>query len=148
MWAVGFRDHATDNQLFDESWKWKSLSCVPLFATPSTIDSPWNSPGRNTGVGSHSLLQGIFPTQGSNSGLPHCRWILYQMSHQGNPCSLMSPIKSLLLFREVLDYFLNGSGPVDVSDTDLHSSRVKTLQLQLPLQHPLPLFWRISKMKL
>ena len=40
--------------------------------------SPWNSPGKNTGVDSLSLLQGIFPTQGSNPGLPHCRQILYQ----------------------------------------------------------------------
>ena len=49
--------------------------------------SPLNSPGQNTGVGSLSLLQGIFPTQGSNPGLihPHCRWILYQLSHQGSP---------------------------------------------------------------
>ena len=47
--------------------------------------TPWNSPGQNSGVGSMSLLQGIFPTQGSNSGLPHCRWILYQLSHQGSP---------------------------------------------------------------
>ena len=39
--------------------------------------SPWNSPGQNTQVGSLSLLQGIFPTQGSNPGLPHCRQILY-----------------------------------------------------------------------
>ena len=42
---------------------------------------PWNSPGHNTGVGSLSLLQGIFPTQVSNLGLAHCRWILYQLSH-------------------------------------------------------------------
>ena len=88
--------------------------------------SPWDSPSQDTGVGSRSLLQGIIPTQGSNSGLPHCRWILYQMSHQGNPCSLMSPIKSLILQMEVLDYFLNGLGPVDVSDTALPSWRVKT----------------------
>ena len=46
---------------------------------------PWNSPGQNTGVGSLSLLQGIFPTQGSNPGLLHCRWILYQLSHKGSP---------------------------------------------------------------
>ena len=46
---------------------------------------PWDSPGQNTGVGSLSLLQGIFPTQGSNPGLRHCRWILYQLSHQGCP---------------------------------------------------------------
>ena len=43
----------------------------------------WNSPGMNTGVGSHSLLQGIFPTQGSNLGLLHCKQILYCLSHQG-----------------------------------------------------------------
>ena len=63
-------------------WKWKSLSHVWLFVTPWTI--PWNSPGQNTGVGSLSLLQGIFPTQGSNTGLRHCRCILYQLSHNGN----------------------------------------------------------------
>ena len=46
---------------------------------------PWNSPGKNAGVGSHALLQGIFPTQGSDLGLLHCRQILYQLSHQGSP---------------------------------------------------------------
>ena len=44
--------------------------------------SPWNSPGQNTGVGSFSLLQGMFLTQGSNPGLPYCRWILYQLSRR------------------------------------------------------------------
>ena len=47
--------------------------------------NPWNSPGQNTGVGSLPLLQGIFPTQRSNPGLPHCRRILYQLSHKGSP---------------------------------------------------------------
>ena len=46
--------------------------------------SPWNSPGQNTGVGSLSLLQGIFLTQGSSPGHPHCRQILYQLSHKGS----------------------------------------------------------------
>ena len=50
-----------------------------------SLVSPWNSPGQNTRVDSLSLLQGIFPTQGSNPGLPHCRQILYQLSHQGIP---------------------------------------------------------------
>ena len=50
---------------------------------PHGLYSLWNSPGQNTGVGSLSLLQGIFPTQGSNPGLQHCRWILYQLSHSG-----------------------------------------------------------------
>ena len=47
--------------------------------------SPWNSPGQNTGAGSYSLLQGVFPIQESNPDLPHCRQILYQLSYQGNP---------------------------------------------------------------
>ena len=46
---------------------------------------PWDSPGKNTGVGSHALLQGIFLAQGSNLGLPNCRQILYHLSHQGSP---------------------------------------------------------------
>ena len=45
-------------------------------------DSPWNSPGQNTGVGSLSLVQGIFATLGSNRGLPHCRQIPYQLSQR------------------------------------------------------------------
>ena len=47
--------------------------------------SPWNSPGHNTGVGSLSLLQEIFPTQGLNPGLLHCRQILYHLSYHGSP---------------------------------------------------------------
>ena len=47
--------------------------------------SPQTSPGQNTGVGSLSLLQVIFPTQGQNPGLPHCQWILYQLSTKGSP---------------------------------------------------------------
>ena len=60
------------------------VSRVQLFATPG-LYSPWNSPGQNTGVGSFSLLQGIFPTQGSKPDLPHCRQILYQLSHRESP---------------------------------------------------------------
>ena len=52
---------------------------------PHGLYSPWNSLGQNTGVGNCSLLLGIFPTQGSNPVLLHCRRILYQLSHKGNP---------------------------------------------------------------
>ena len=52
---------------------------------PHGLYIPWNSPGQNTGVGSLSFLQGIFPTQGSNPGLSHYRQILYQLSHQRSP---------------------------------------------------------------
>ena len=64
-------------------WKWKLLSRVSL--RPHGLYSPWNSPGQNTGVGSLSLPQGIFPNLGSNPGLPHCRWLVDQLSHKGSP---------------------------------------------------------------
>ena len=63
----------------------ESHSVMFNFLRPHGLYSLWNSPGQNTGVGSHSFLQGIFPTQGSNPGLLHCRQILYQPSHQGSP---------------------------------------------------------------
>jgi len=50
---------------------------------------PWNYPDKNSGVGNHSLLQGIFQTQGLNLGLLHYRQILYHLSHQGSP---MTPL--------------------------------------------------------
>ena len=53
--------------------------------TSTRLLCPWNSPGKNTGMGCHYLLQGIFLTQGSNLGLLHCRQILYCLSHQRNP---------------------------------------------------------------
>ena len=62
---------------------------------PHVIYSPWDSPHQNIGVGSLSLLQGIFPTQGSNPGLPHCRQILYQLSPKGSPVPLRSSIETL-----------------------------------------------------
>ena len=69
--------------------KWNErCSVVSDSFRPHRLYSPWNSPGHNTGVGSCSLLQGIFPTQGSNPGLPHCRQILYQLSHKESPIIL------------------------------------------------------------
>ena len=61
-------------------------SCPTL--RPHGLYSPWNSPSQNTGVGSLSLLQWIFPTQGLNPGLSHCRRILYQPRRKGSPASL------------------------------------------------------------
>ena len=63
----------------------ESCSVMSYSLRPHGLYSPWNSPGQNTGVGSLSLLQQIFPTQGSNPGLPHCRQILYQLSQKGSP---------------------------------------------------------------
>ena len=52
---------------------------------PHGLYSPWTSPVQNTAVGGLSLLQGLFPSQELNPGLPHCRWILHQLSHRGSP---------------------------------------------------------------
>ena len=82
---------------------WRRLSSACLLSTchgglgtVATLSSnqllcPWDCPGKNTGVGCRALLQGIFPTQGSNPGLPHCRRILYHLSHQGSPCCIAWP---------------------------------------------------------
>ena len=74
-----------DSNLSMWFWRYKvkvAQSC-PILC--DSMDCPWNSPGQNTGADSHSLLQRIFPTQGSNPGLLHWRWILYQLSHHGSP---------------------------------------------------------------
>ena len=63
----------------------QSRSVVSDSLRPHGLHSPWNSPSQNTGVGSLSLLQGIFPAKGSNPGLPHCRQILYHLNHTGRP---------------------------------------------------------------
>ena len=66
----------------------KSFSVVPDSLRHHRLQSPWDSPGQNTGVGSLSLLQEMFPTQGLNPGLPHCRWILYQLPYKGSSRTL------------------------------------------------------------
>jgi hypothetical protein len=81
--------------------KWNSLSCVWLFVTPWTILSMEFS-RQNTGVGCRFLLQGIIPIQGSNPGIPHCRLILYLLSHKGSPTLIRNMFnqlgRSLVLF--------------------------------------------------
>ena len=62
---------------------------------PHELYSPWNSPGQSPRVGGLFLLQGIFPTQGLNPGLWHCRQILYQLSHKGSPISIQKYLLSI-----------------------------------------------------
>ena len=71
-------------KLLYHEWKNNCYLVMYDYLWPLGLYSPWNSPGQNTGVGSLSLLQGIFLTQGSNSCVPHCRWILYKLSHKGS----------------------------------------------------------------
>ena len=81
---------------------------------PAKLLSPWNSQGKNTGVGSHSLLQGIFLTQGSNCHLLHCRQIHYHLSHQGSSsthyAAAAAAAKSLQLCPTLCDP-IDGSPP-------------------------------------
>ena len=94
MWCAPWENPTPD----DLRWTWGgdasagewvsgSRSVMSDSLPPHGLCSPRNSPGQNIGVSSLSLLQGIKPTQGSNPGLPHCRWrrALYQLSHKGSP---------------------------------------------------------------
>ena len=75
--------------------KWKSLSCIWLFVISWTVAHqaplPMNFPGTNTAMGFHFLLQSIFPTQGLNPGLLHCRQILYHIATREAPAYLQMP---------------------------------------------------------
>ena len=90
-------------------------SCLRLHGLqPTRLLCPWDSPDKNTGVGSHSLLQGIFWTQGVKPclllHLLHCKQILYHLSHQGRPSSLQDciNIKVIVASRNVgLEKFNN-----------------------------------------
>ena len=100
--------HHTTNVAFVVKVKVKSLSHARLFVIPwrvacTKLLHPWDFQGKSTGVGCHFLLQGIFPTQGSNPGLSHCRQMLYRLSHQGSlhlwyqPLTLQKHKKKTLL---------------------------------------------------
>ena len=83
------------------TWTW-SRSVVSDSLRPHGLQStrllcPWDFPGNSTGVDCHFLLQGIFPTQGSNPGLLHRRQTLHRLSHQGSPCPLPLGAPSMLL---------------------------------------------------
>ena len=72
-------------------------SCLTLLQAyglqPSRFLCPWDSPGKNNGVGCHALLQGIFPTWGPTYVFCIGRWVLYHLSHQGSPLSPQRLIK-------------------------------------------------------
>ena len=77
--------------------------CDPMdWLYPTRLLHPWDFPGKNTGVGFHFLLQAIFPTQGLNPGLPHCRQTLYRLSHQGSPFSFIDMPKYMIIFKMVM----------------------------------------------
>ena len=82
------------------SYVW--LFCDPMDGRLTRILCPWDFPGKNTGMGCLFLLQGFFPTQGSNSGLLDCRQALYHLSHQGSPLTIMTWKDNL---RHIVNFF-------------------------------------------
>ena len=87
------------------------VSCSIMFNSlrphglqPARLLYPWNSPGKNTGVGCHSFLQRIFPTQGSILGLLHCRLILYHLSEQERPLTTICIFNSSFWNKHPLDH--------------------------------------------
>ena len=89
-----------------------SHSLQPHELSPTRLLCPWNFPGKHTAVGCHFLLQGIFPTQGSNPGLLHCRQILYHLSHQESYLSLTINLRNTFLqfflsLRVVFNFIFN-----------------------------------------
>ena len=83
MWHLGLLDILSWRILMKQQKQEGHSALLPPPLFPES-ESPWNFPGQDTGVGSLCLLQGIFPTQGSNTGLPHCKRVLYQLSHKGS----------------------------------------------------------------
>ena len=73
-----------------------SILCDPMDCSPLGSSVYRDYPGKDTGVGCHALLQGLFPIQGSNPGLSHHRQILYHLSHQGSPSLLLSYVRNQL----------------------------------------------------
>ena len=84
-------------------------SLQPHGLKPARLLCLWDSPGKNTGVGCHSLLYGIFLTQGSNLSLLHCRWILYHLSHQGSFMEFPTKVKRLHIQLKIVICVLKGN---------------------------------------
>ena len=99
--------------------QWPSNLCNHMDCSPPGSSAHWDSPGKNTGVGYDALLQGIFPTQGSSPGLPHCRQILYHLRYQG------SRIKHTR--AQILLLMLSGCDILDLTDSISKAQFVRLL---------------------
>ena len=92
--------------------------------SPTRLLCPWDSPGKSTGVGCHFLLQGVFPTQWSNPGLPRCRQMLYPPSYQGS----QSNLTDVLTKRDILD--------TETNTRDVRTQRDNYFTKQQGADHP------------
>ena len=103
-----------------------SNSLLPHGLQTGRLLCPWDSAGKNTGVGCHFLLQGIYPTQGSNPGLLHYRQILYQLSYKGSPHRL----------KQYRFQTRTGFGMPAVEERELEEKPCRSVVLSLRLHFP------------
>ena len=107
------------------------------FSMSHGLQSPWSSPGQNTGVGSLSLLQGVFPTHGSNPGLLHCKQTLYQLSHQGSPRRV----------DWVAYHFSSRSSQPEIELVSLQLQNCRQILYQLSPKGSQSILWGLTKIK-
>ena len=108
-----------------------SDSLQPHELQPARLLHPWESPSKSTGVGCQFLLQGIFPTQGSNLGCPHCKQILYHLSYQGSYAAVYGVAKHQTLSNQTTATCFKDSHSIQIKHFKYHSL-YKRLFLILP----------------
>ena len=105
--------------------------CNPMDCSPPASSTHGGSPGKNTGVGFHALLlQEIFPTQGRSGWdpcLPHCRWILYHLSHQGSLENILIPTKEYHMAMRINDLQLHATRRMYLNMIMSKGSQIKSL---------------------
>ena len=99
--------------------------CDPVDCSPPGSSVHGDSPGKNTGIGCHALLQGIFPAQESNLGLRHCRQILYCLSHQESPRQLRDQEKNALISSKSSSHHHPQAASVKVGQEVLHEAALQ-----------------------
>ena len=106
----------------------------PMDCSPPGSSVHWDSPGKNTRVGCHAFFQGIFSTQGSNPGLPHCRQILYCLNYQGSPLFVFSYTEQ---FGNVYKVIMLPSEVIHVTSFDSIQMAGNNQALETYPHHPL-----------
>ena len=112
-----------------------SNSSRPHGLQPTRLLHPWNFPGKSTEVGCHFLLHEILPTQGSNPGLPHCRQMLYRLSHQGS-LQFSSVVQSCLTLCNPMNRSMPGL-PVHHQFPEFIQNHVHRVRDAIQPSHPL-----------
>ena len=134
----GYRKQRTHDFLLAEWVSEVAQSCLtlcdPMDCKPTRLLCPWDFPGKSTGVGCHSLLQRVSPTEGSNPGLPHCRQTLYSLSQRGGIDWVLPGKEEDSSFCCALQYWQGKSLPVPISRLYLRFLFINFLHNLGPLQ--------------